>query len=194
LQHSVGITFVVVTHDQEEALALADRVAVMKAGRILQVGPAEELFERPEALSVATALGEANVLRGRVQLEDGRPVLRSASWQLPLDPRTVDHLGLAPDDPAAIVIRPERTLVTRRDAPATASLPRAGDVSGAPALAGVVGETIYLGGSHKVAVELLDGTQVVARVQGARAGELAPGVEVSVGCAPSDAILVVDHG
>jgi ABC-type Fe3+/spermidine/putrescine transport system ATPase subunit len=194
LQHTVGITFVVVTHDQEEALALADRVAVMKAGRILQVGPAEELFERPEALSVATALGEANVLRGRVQLEDGRPVLRSASWQLPLDPDAVGRLGLGADDRAAIVIRPERTLVARRDVTATESLPRGGDGSWAPALPGVVGETIYLGGSHKVAVELLDGTQVVARVQGTRGGHLAPGVEVSVGCAASDAILVVDHG
>jgi len=188
LQHSVGITFVVVTHDQEEALALADRVAVMRAGTVLQVGPVEELYERPRTLSVATALGEANVLRGHVALADGGsgPILRGPSWDLPLARSAVDSLGLRDGDAAAVVIRPERTLVS--SPPPGAG--DAGSVSG-PALGGVVSETIYLGGSHKVAVELRDGTQVVARVQGARAGPFAPGTEVSVGCAPSDAILVV---
>ena len=185
LQHSVGITFVVVTHDQEEALALADRVAVMRAGRILQVGPVEELYERPRALSVATALGEANVLRGKVELSEGTGTLqlRGTSWVVPLDRATVDGLGVRPGDRAAIVLRPERTLVSV-----------VADDAGhdGAEMRGRVSETIYLGGSHKVAVDLADGSQIVARVQGARAAHLAPGVEVSVGWPADGAVLVVD--
>ena len=190
LQHSVGITFVVVTHDQEEALALADRVAVMRAGRILQVGEVEELYERPRVLSVATALGEANVLRGLVELAEGTgaPQLRGTSWTIPLDRAAVVGLGLSPGKPAAIVTRPERTLVTAL----TDAVVGSGSIGQAAVLGGRVSETIYLGGSHKVAVDLADGTQVVARVQGARAAHLAPGVEVSVGWPADGAILVVD--
>jgi ABC-type Fe3+/spermidine/putrescine transport system ATPase subunit len=61
LQHTVGITFVVVTHDQEEALTMADRIAVMKDGRVVQVGTPDELYERPATRFVAAFLGEANV-------------------------------------------------------------------------------------------------------------------------------------
>ncbi len=200
LQHSVGITFVVVTHDQEEALALADRVAVMRTGRILQVGPVEELYERPRALSVATALGEANVLRGVVEHAEGTdtPQLRGTSWVIRLDRATVDGLALRPGDRAAIVLRPERTVVTAvaggdgltgmgvgMDAAAVTGGPEA-------ALRGRVSETIYLGGSHKVAVDVADGTQVVARVQGAHEANLVPGAQVTVGWRPDGAVLVVD--
>ncbi|HUG29861.1 MAG TPA: ABC transporter ATP-binding protein [Candidatus Limnocylindria bacterium] len=194
LQHSVGITFVVVTHDQEEALALADRVAVMRSGRILQVGPVEDLYERPRALSVATALGEANVLRGRLEIDEetGAPMLVGATWSVPLDRAAVEGLGLRRGDPAAIVMRPERTRVSQiaGSAPSADGLPAAAATG--PALPGRVTETIYLGGSHKVAVDLAEGSQMVARVQGVRAAHLGPGVAVTVGCAPNDAILVVD--
>ena len=194
LQHSVGITFVVVTHDQEEALALADRVAVMRSGRVLQVGPVEDLYERPRTLSVATALGEANVLRGRVEDEAGTatPVLVGPTWSHPIDHATVVDLGLRSGDSAALVMRPERTLLTpiAAGAPRTAALGEAGTAG--PALPGRVTETIYLGGSHKVAVELADGSQMVARLQGVRAAHLEAGVPVTVSAAPGDAILVVD--
>ena len=187
LQHSVGITFVVVTHDQEEALALADRVAVMRSGVILQAGPTDALYERPRTRSVATALGEANVLRGRIERADaatGGLVLRSETWELPLEPAAVEAIGLTAASPAAIVIRPERTLVR---------LPEAAAVPGAVlGLAGTINETIYLGGSHKVAVDLADGTTIVARVQGAKAAHLGAGAAVVVECLPTDATLVVD--
>jgi len=189
LQHSVGIAFVVVTHDQEEALALADRVAVMRAGRVLQVGSAEELYERPTALSVASALGEANVLRGTLEAAVSGLALRRGEALLPVDAAAATSLGLAAGDAAAILIRPERTLVSAVGAGAGADAAR---TTGGLALAGKVTETIYLGGSHKVAVDLDDGTPIVARVQGARAAHLEPGVAVTVGCAPADALLVVD--
>lgn len=67
LQHEVGITFVVVTHDQEEALTIADRVAVMHAGRVLQVGTPVELYDRPVNHFVAAFIGTMNFLRGTVE-------------------------------------------------------------------------------------------------------------------------------
>lgn len=66
LQKTVGITFVFVTHDQEEALALSDRIAVMSGGKLLQVGSPREVYDRPDSLRVAQFLGKANVLRCKV--------------------------------------------------------------------------------------------------------------------------------
>ena len=66
LQHEVGITFIVVTHDQEEALAMADRIALLNQGRIAQLGTAEELYERPVSHFVADFIGSMNFFAGRV--------------------------------------------------------------------------------------------------------------------------------
>lgn len=72
LQHDLGVTTVYVTHDQEEALALSDRIAVMRAGRIEQVGTPEELYERPRNLFVAGFLGKANLLPGELEEKAGK--------------------------------------------------------------------------------------------------------------------------
>jgi putative spermidine/putrescine transport system ATP-binding protein len=82
LQHSVGITFVVVTHDQEEALTMADRIAVMNEGRVVQVGTPDELYERPRTRFVAGFLGDANEL-GDVIVRPER--LRVARTEAELD-------------------------------------------------------------------------------------------------------------
>src|SRR5262249_51623489 len=68
LQRSVGITFVFVTHDQDEALAMADRVAMMSRGQVLQVGSATELYERPATTEVASFIGTINLFPGRVRV------------------------------------------------------------------------------------------------------------------------------
>jgi len=182
LQHAVGITFVVVTHDHEEALALADRVSVMRSGHVLQVGPADELWERPRTRSVATALGEVNVLRGTISATAGvGPSLLIGDRKVPADATTVESLGLVDGSPAAIVIRPERTRVGPAAGP--------GDPG---AVIGRIAETIYLGGSRKVVVDVTDGSSIVARVEAGALGALAPGDEVIVHWAPGDGILVVD--
>jgi spermidine/putrescine transport system ATP-binding protein len=66
IQHEVGITFVHVTHDQEEAMTMADSIAVMSGGRIEQLGPPDELYERPQTAFVASFLGVSNLLLGQV--------------------------------------------------------------------------------------------------------------------------------
>ncbi len=67
LQHAVGITFVIVTHDQDEALSMADRIAVMDSGRVRQVAPPEELYEFPSSRFVADFIGKMNLFQGRVR-------------------------------------------------------------------------------------------------------------------------------
>jgi spermidine/putrescine transport system ATP-binding protein len=71
LQHEIGITFIYVTHDQEEAMTMSDRIAVMRNGRIDQVGPPEEVYEHPATAFVAGFLGASNLLEGRVGAADG---------------------------------------------------------------------------------------------------------------------------
>ena len=95
LQQRFGLTAVYVTHDQEEALAVSDRIVVMKMGQIAQIGTPSELYEKPASSFVADFIGDANLLEGEVR--GGR--FRAAHLTLPVD---------APDGPATATIRPER--------------------------------------------------------------------------------------
>lgn len=99
----LSITTLYVTHDQEEAMAVADRVAVMNAGRILQVGTPEEIYHSPAHLFVATFLGRSNLLRGRVAEVKGGEAVVDVGF--PLVARTPQ--GAAPGDPVEVVVRPE---------------------------------------------------------------------------------------
>ena len=84
LQHEVGITFVVVTHDQEEAMSMADRIAVMNDGRLEQLAPPVELYERPRSLFVADFIGSTNLFRGRVT-DAGVTLDLGPTWALATD-------------------------------------------------------------------------------------------------------------
>ena len=114
IQTEVGITFVYVTHDQDEAMTMSDRIAVMRAGRIEQLGSAEELYERPATAFVAGFLGVSNLLAGRVtsasgggldiELATGRSIRSSAT-----DAR---H---AVGDEVSAGVRPEKLKISRLD-------------------------------------------------------------------------------
>src|SRR3546814_14447121 len=78
LQESVGITFVVVTHDQDEALSMADRIAVMDHGRVQQTAPPAELYEFPRSKFVAAFIGSVNLIESRVEASDGARMRLSA--------------------------------------------------------------------------------------------------------------------
>ena len=116
IQHELGMTFVVVTHDQEEAMTMADRIAVMDHGRIVQVATPGEIYEQPKTRFIAEFVGDVNILEGHVQgQENGLWRVQSASAQAPLtidDPDEVLHSGQA----VAIAVRPEK-MVIQRDSP-----------------------------------------------------------------------------
>ncbi|HEX7001217.1 MAG TPA: ABC transporter ATP-binding protein [Trueperaceae bacterium] len=157
LQQQVGITFVYVTHDQEEALTMADRIAVMNEGKVLQVGRPEDVYERPTSRFVADFIGETNFLDGElvgvegelgvVRLPDGT----SLSGTL-RDPELTSG-------PAALAVRPEKLSVEPSGAEAAPAVP------GESRLTGVVAAAHYLGTDARYEVEVSAGRTVVARVQ-----------------------------
>jgi putative spermidine/putrescine transport system ATP-binding protein len=164
LHEELGTTFVFVTHDQEEALAMSDRIAVLRDGALVQVGTPEELYERPSNLYTAEFLGESNIFTGR----------RKNNWFVDATSRVmfmVETTNGVDAETAALVLRPEHLHLAAKGT----EIPR-----GHNALSGVISDVIYLGSGLRVEVTLPDGRAVVAR-PGTR-GEFTPrpGVEVVV--------------
>ena len=107
IQQSLGITFIYVTHDQEEALAMSDTVVVMDAGRIQQVGTPEDIYNEPKNAFVADFIGESNILDG-IMRADGVVEIFNRKFQC-LDK------GFLPDEPVDVVIRPEDVDIVPED-------------------------------------------------------------------------------
>jgi spermidine/putrescine transport system ATP-binding protein len=172
IQHDVGITFIHVTHDQEEAMTMADRIVIMNAGRIEQAGTPDELYERPKTAFVAGFLGVSNLLDGvlagsdRVRLTDGTEVNVPA-------PLLARHSG-----PLAIGIRPEKIRIGEDHA---------------NRLRGTITETAYIGVSTQYLVETAAG-DVALYVQNDRPGGngLQAGDAVSLSWDP-DCTFVIDR-
>jgi ABC-type Fe3+/spermidine/putrescine transport system ATPase subunit len=143
IQRETGITTIIVTHDQEEALSLADRVAVMFEGRIAELGAPGEIYLRPKSRTVITFLGAANLFEGRVVRTDGdRAALACANGITlypPIEPRAMSEA-------LAMGIRPEHVVLHRATD---------GDASSAT-VAGVVREIVYKGVSLDVYVAVGD--------------------------------------
>ncbi|UFP95570.1 ABC transporter ATP-binding protein [Gloeobacter morelensis] len=110
LQRQTGITFIFVTHDQEEALSLSDRVGVMRAGRLLQVGTAAEIYERPTSRFVAEFVGETNWLNGTVEAVEAGVVAVLVPG-LGQSVRGVAPVRVAPGERVGVAIRPEKLAV-----------------------------------------------------------------------------------
>jgi len=185
LHTSLGATVVFVTHDQEEALTMSDRVAVMQDGRIAQIAPAREIYEQPASRWVAGFIGQSNFLPGAIAGRDGD------DYVVQLDSgeriRARGHVTGAQGRRVCGVLRPERVRVQEpaagRDAPAGA------------ALAGEVVDTLYLGHTVKLGVRLADGT--VLRTQAASDGHgsvPAVGAAVAVQWDPGSVWLVDADG
>ncbi|MFI9836150.1 ABC transporter ATP-binding protein [Nonomuraea sp. NPDC051941] len=175
----LGTTFVYVTHDQDEALVLSDRIAVFNQGRIEQVGPAEELYERPATLFVARFLGESTILRGDVT-PDGIGVCA----RLLRAPALPDSLpdGLA-NKAGALVVRPERLAVRE------AGFSPDAEWNALPAT--VTGE-IYLGSSRKLELRLPDGSSALVREQAGSLSDARGGDEVTLTWRVADSVLLPD--
>jgi spermidine/putrescine ABC transporter ATP-binding subunit len=181
IQHALGVTFVVVTHDQEEALTMADRIAVLDRGRVVQTGAPEELYEKPATPFVAGFLGDSNVFSGTLELAGDGAALRDGEARWIVDPAAVAEHGLGAGDTASVVIRPERMEI------APAATPPAEE----NLVSGVVAETVYLGAARKVVVDLPGGRTVQVRLESHRGElELSPGEAVVVGWSSADAAVV----
>lgn len=150
IQREIGITFIYVTHDQEEALTMSDRIAVMGHGQVVQCATPEEIYERPQSRYVADFIGETNFLEGtlisvngvaEVQLEPSLHVKAALSER-----------DLAQGTPVTIAIRPEKIALSATN----------GDPN---ALRGIVREAVYIGTDMRYVVQLGERAQLVARVQ-----------------------------
>jgi len=155
IQREVGISFVYVTHDQEEALTMSDRIAVMNRGRVEQVGIPEDVYERPATTFVAGFIGVSNLMPatvaggGEVKLEHG-PTVRAASD------------GLAAGERCYAVVRPEKLQVETLAAGGGAAT-----ANGRPRVEGTVESSLYLGTSTQIAVDLGDGVRMTVLVPNA---------------------------
>ena len=178
LQREVGITFVLVTHDQEEALSMSDRVCIMRHGRIVQTGTPRELYDEPVDAYVADFVGKSNLLPATV-VEEGGAVLRIAGRTLPAR-RPAGAPPLAPGGSAVLAVRPERIRLER---------------AGGEGIPGRVRHRIFLG-EHTEYVVSTDalGDLLVLVPRGAETGALpVPGDPVTVTW-PDDAALALTDG
>jgi spermidine/putrescine transport system ATP-binding protein len=140
IQREVGITFVYVTHDQEEALTMSDRIAVIHRGEIQQLGPPEEVYERPATEFVAGFIGVSNLLPGEVESVSGDEV----NLRLDSGPTVrIPGRGAARGERCHAVVRPEKLQVARVEEPAA---------PGQPSVEGVVEAAVYLGTATQMVV------------------------------------------
>jgi spermidine/putrescine transport system ATP-binding protein len=185
IQQEVGITFIYVTHDQEEAMTMSDRIAVMNKGRYEQLGDPESLYERPSTRFVAGFLGISNLLPGKVEGTDGRyATVRLGDDTIVRAPSALVDGA----DSISVGVRPEKI----RLRPTEEATP-----DGQNQLHGVVRDASYLGVSTQYQVEARGGARLTVyeqNVERATRAELwAPGEEVLLTWSPDHSFVVVDQ-
>lgn len=162
----LGITFVYVTHDQNEALTMSDRVAVMHDGRLEQIGTAEDIYERPETEFVADFIGETNIFKGEVLAADKEKAALQVG-ELTIVAKPSDRLS--PGRPGAVSVRPQHVELS----PDGLSLENS--------FSGLVEEKLYRGASYRYLVRLEGGQALMAEVSGPAAGLFNAGDSVTAG-------------
>jgi spermidine/putrescine transport system ATP-binding protein len=174
LQKEVGITFVYVTHDQEEALTMSDRLAVMDRGRIEQVGTPDEVYEEPQTAYVADFLGVANLLDAECSRAGDRGAIRLGAFTLASTAGDQTCTG-----PVKVVVRPERLRVA------------AGEASGDNCVPAMVEHIVYVGPTTQVHLRLPHGATMQAMVANQEGRpDWPPGTPVAV-TIPPDALRVL---
>jgi len=167
LQETTGITFVFVTHDQEEALSMGDRIAVFNSGKPVQIGTPEEIYEQPVNRFVADFIGESNFITAPVSEKGGKQTIQLDGG----DVITLPHAVEAVDGKVTIAIRPERILLN----------------GAGPKLAtGTITNIVYMGTDLRCTVKLQDGTDVAVRVPPPFGVDLQQvGAQVTLSAAPT---------
>jgi len=151
IQEEMGITFIFVTHDQEEALTMSDRIAVMSNGELQQVGTGKEIYEEPRNKFVADFIGETNLLSAKVDSIQGKKVMCVIGSGAKIECTVADEAMKGNE--GHISIRPERITIAK----ATAR----------DKFTGVVDRFVYLGTDTQCMLHLDDGTEINVRVQNA---------------------------
>ena len=212
LQKKLGITFIYITHDQEEAINMSDRIAVMRDGRIEQIGTPDEIYNHPKTSYVATFVGNANILHGVVESIQGQNAIvkigndkvivkLETSQQDTEDTGAKQHL--AAGENVTLAVRSENVLLqeaaaigdTGTDNGDTVDISVAGgisdihDTNSISGLQATVTEKNFAGGQLRVTLKLSDGTQLIASRYGIDAS-VAEGQTVRCSFLPADAVLV----
>ncbi|SDF12572.1 ABC transporter ATP-binding protein [Limimaricola pyoseonensis] len=173
LQAETGITFVFVTHDQEEALTMSDRIAVMRAGEVLQVGSPAEIYDRPAHRFVADFIGEINILEGRIERmsREGHALVRlggGAEIEARLDPELPRHGAVS------VAVRPEGARLAGAEEAAT--------------IEGRLEHVVYFGSGSHIHLRLASGEPFVLRHSGpVDPQHLQPGARLGACIAPEQA-------
>ena len=172
IQQRVGITFVYVTHDQEEAITMSDRIAVMNDGKVLQLGTPEEIYEHPANLFVADFIGESNFIPGIVRRMDNSFGLEISDGQTLTAGWAEETVAIG--ETAVISVRPEKLYIYPEDqSPAMESLSE---------ISGRIEKTVYIGTDTRYIVRLTEETTVQVRQQNMIRGgtHLKEGVKVNL--------------
>lgn len=176
LQKKLGITFIYITHDQEEAINMSDRIAVMRDGRIEQIGTPDEIYNHPKTSYVATFVGNANILHGIVESAENENVVidlgcGKISAESGMDK---DSAKLQPGEPVTLAVRGENIRLHDRDT---------------EGLSATVLEKTFAGGQLRVTLQLQDHTVLTASRYGINT-EVKEGQQIFCSFRPEDAVLV----
>lgn len=212
LQKKLGITFIYITHDQEEAINMSDRIAVMRDGRIEQIGTPDEIYNHPKTSYVATFVGNANILHGVAESIQGENAIVKIGndkviVKLETSQQDTEDTGgkqhLAAGEKVTLAVRSENILLqeaavigdTGTDHRDTVDISVAGgisdihDTNSISGLQATVTEKNFAGGQLRVTLKLSDGTQLIASRYGIDAS-VAEGQTVRCSFLPADAVLV----
>ena len=181
LQKQLGITFIYITHDQEEAVNMSDRIAVMRSGRFEQIGTPEEIYDAPMTRYVAQFIGRSTILTGTVTAVNGdTAVIEDENGRYPAD---ASRARLTPGEACDLCVRTERMRVSREPVPGF-SLPC------------TVKEARYAGGSVLTYVTMAGGAEAVATGEERMADAAQPGDTVYLCWNPAQAAVIggASHG
>lgn len=214
LQKKLGITFIYITHDQEEAINMSDRIAVMKDGRFEQIGTPDEIYNHPKTSYVATFVGNANILHGVVEsVQSQKAIVKIGNDRVTVKVETDSQVAekesertLTVGEKVTLAVRSENvrleetmTEITRADSHSLIAetdsnsdiynAARVGDMNSENGLHATVTEKNFAGGQLRVTLQLSDGTELIASRYGIDAA-VSEGQKVRCSFLPTDAVLV----
>ncbi len=184
IQREVGITFVYVTHDQEEALTMSDRIAVMNKGRVEQIATPRDIYDNPATLFVAGFIGAANLLGGTVVRADGHGGSIALSAGPTVEAVLEPSLALKSGDTVTVMVRPDRIRLAG---------PALGDAQ-APRIAGRVETLVFHGPLLRVDIRTASGSIVSAHLgTDVAIADLRPGDDAALTWDPTHSVVIPDY-